>query len=47
IEDYAWNLLDLSVKGIVDSLNLLKPIYRKTASYGHFGHSEYPWEKLA
>ena len=46
IEDYAWNLLDLSVKGIVDSLDLLKPIYQKTASYGHFGNSEYPWEKL-
>ena len=46
IEDYAWNLLDLSVKGIVDSLDLLRPIYQKTASYGHFGNPNYPWEKL-
>jgi S-adenosylmethionine synthetase len=46
IEDYAWNLLDLSVKGITGSLDLLKPIYQKTASYGHFGNPEHPWEKL-
>jgi len=46
IEDFAWNLLDLSVAGILKSLNLQKPIYQKTASYGHFGHPEYSWEKL-
>jgi S-adenosylmethionine synthetase len=45
IEDFGWNLLDLSVGGIIKSLDLQKPIYQKTASYGHFGHSEYPWEK--
>ncbi|HAU98722.1 MAG TPA: methionine adenosyltransferase [Candidatus Pacebacteria bacterium] len=47
IEDYAWSLLDLSVQGIVEGLDLLRPIYSKTARYGHFGHAEYPWEKLA
>jgi S-adenosylmethionine synthetase len=26
-------------------LDLWKPIYKKTASYGHFGRSEFPWEK--
>lgn len=46
IEDYAWSLLDLSVKGITDTLDLLQPIYQKTASYGHFGNPDYPWEKL-
>lgn len=32
-------------KGIVETLNLLQPIYRKTAAYGHFGRNEFPWEK--
>jgi len=36
---------DLSPKGIIKTLDLLKPIYRKTASYGHFGRSEFTWEK--
>lgn len=46
IENYAWGLLDLSVGGIIKALNLLQPIYQSTACYGHFGHLEYPWEKL-
>jgi S-adenosylmethionine synthetase len=38
---------DLTPKGIIDYLNLLRPIYRKTASYGHFGRelAEFTWEK--
>ncbi len=38
---------DLTPRGIIESLNLLRPIYRKTASYGHFGWSDpdYTWEK--
>ncbi len=31
---------------IIDDLNLLQPIYRRTAAYGHFGRSEFPWERL-
>lgn len=31
---------------IVKSLDLQKPIYLKTASYGHFGHADYAWEKV-
>jgi S-adenosylmethionine synthetase len=27
-------------------LDLLRPIYKKTASYGHFGREEFPWEKI-
>lgn len=46
IEDFAWGLLDLSVGGINKALNLLRPVYQSTARYGHFGHEEYPWEKL-
>ena len=45
IEDYAWNLLDMSTQGIIETLNLRQPIYQKTARYGHFGNSDYPWEK--
>ena len=39
---------DLRPKGIIQSLNLLRPIYRKTAAYGHFGRDEpeFTWEKV-
>ena len=39
---------DLRPKGIVRMLDLLRPIYRKTAAYGHFGRkgSEFSWEKV-
>ncbi|KAF4516420.1 hypothetical protein B566_EDAN003166 [Ephemera danica] len=38
---------DLRPKGIVNMLDLLRPIYRKTAAYGHFGRDEpeFTWEK--
>jgi len=36
----------LNPKGIIDSLDLRRPIYRRTAAYGHFGRIEFPWEKL-
>lgn len=45
IEDFAWNLLDLSVKGIINKFDLKRPIYQDTAKYGHFGYEKYPWEK--
>jgi S-adenosylmethionine synthetase len=40
-------LFDLTPKGITDALDLLRPIYRKTAAYGHFGREdvEFSWEK--
>ncbi len=39
---------DLRPKGIVNMLNLLRPIYEKTAAYGHFGRDEpeFTWEAL-
>ena len=40
------NNFDLKPGKIIEQLNLLKPIYRKTASYGHFGYDDYPWEKI-
>ena len=38
---------DLRPKGIVNMLDLLRPIYKATASYGHFGRElpEFTWEK--
>jgi S-adenosylmethionine synthetase len=36
---------DMRPKAIIDQLDLLKPIYRKTAAYGHFGRDEFTWEK--
>ena len=35
---------DLSPKGIIEFLDLQKPIYEQTARYGHFGHPTLPWE---
>ena len=42
------SLFDLTPRGIIDSLDLLRPIYRKTAAYGHFGREDedFSWEKL-
>ncbi|CAO1618590.1 unnamed protein product [Parajaminaea phylloscopi] len=37
---------DLRPGVIVKELGLQKPIYRRTAAYGHFGNSEYPWEQV-
>jgi S-adenosylmethionine synthetase len=37
---------DLRPKAIINQFDLQKPIYKQTASYGHFGRSQFPWEKL-
>jgi S-adenosylmethionine synthetase len=41
-------LFDLTPKGIIERLDLRRPIYRKTAAFGHFGREEnsFTWEKL-
>jgi S-adenosylmethionine synthetase len=36
---------DLTPRGIMDALKLRRPIYRRTAAYGHFGRSEFSWEQ--
>ena len=38
---------DLRPQSIIESLNLLRPIYKKTAAYGHFGRTDkdFTWEK--
>ncbi|NBP63704.1 MAG: methionine adenosyltransferase [Bacteroidetes bacterium] len=38
--------IDLSPSGIIDRLQLKRPIYRATAAYGHFGRNDFPWEQL-
>lgn len=40
------NLFDLRPNSIISVLNLLQPIYRETATYGHFGREHFPWEKI-
>jgi len=35
----------LKPRQIIEHLDLLKPIYQRTAAYGHFGRSEFSWEK--
>lgn len=37
---------DLTPQGIINHHDLLRPIYRKTATYGHYGREEFPWERL-
>ena len=47
LENCVRELFNLTPKGIIESLDLLRPIYRKTAAYGHFGRelNEFTWEK--
>ncbi|MDF2379413.1 MAG: methionine adenosyltransferase [Candidatus Gracilibacteria bacterium] len=37
---------DMTPAGIIKELDLLRPIYAATASYGHFGRAEFPWEQM-
>ncbi len=48
IEKAIREIFDLRPRAIVESLDLLRPIYRQTAAYGHFGRElpEFTWEKL-
>jgi len=47
LADAVREVFDLRPKGIVQSLDLLRPIYAKTAAYGHFGRElpEFTWER--
>jgi S-adenosylmethionine synthetase len=38
-------IFDMTPSGIIETLDLRKPIYRQTAAYGHFGRPEFSWEK--
>ena len=50
LEETLPNIVDLSPKGIIKKLGLRKPIYKRTAAYGHFGRKPatdggFSWEK--
>ena len=45
LENYIIKSFDMRPKALIEELDLLKPIYRKTAAYGHFGRDEFTWEK--
>jgi len=46
LADFKNKLIDTSVQGIIEALDLARPIYSQTATYGHFGREGFPWEKV-
>ncbi len=46
IKDFMNKILDTSVSGILETLDLRKPIFAETAAYGHFGRNGFSWEKI-
>jgi len=46
LSDLVRSKFDFRPNAIIERLDLLKPIYLKTASYGHFGKADFPWEKI-
>jgi len=46
IEEAVKKVFDLTPAGIIRDLDLKKPIYLDTATYGHFGNNKYTWEKI-
>ncbi|NUP07068.1 MAG: methionine adenosyltransferase [Polyangiaceae bacterium] len=45
LEKYIMQNFDMRPKALIEELDLLKPVYYQTAAYGHFGRSEFSWEK--
>ncbi|SME88666.1 methionine adenosyltransferase [Pseudobacteriovorax antillogorgiicola] len=45
IAEAVRECFNLTPKGIVETFDLLRPIYKPSASYGHFGRDQFPWEK--
>ena len=46
IYDFVISHFDFRLGNIISELDLLKPIYKQTACYGHFGREEFSWEKI-
>lgn len=46
LEAAVRQVFDFRPGKIIEHLNLLQPIYRQTAAYGHFGREEFSWEKM-
>lgn len=45
LSDAVRKNFELTPKGIIETLDLRRPIYKKTAAFGHFGRDEFSWEK--
>jgi S-adenosylmethionine synthetase len=45
IAKYVSEQFDFRPKALIEELELLRPLYKATAAYGHFGRKEFPWEK--
>jgi S-adenosylmethionine synthetase len=45
LASYIAEHFDFRPRAIIETLDLLHPIYRSTASYGHFGRPEFSWER--
>lgn len=46
LHDFKDKLIDTSVRSIIETLKLARPVYGKTSAYGHFGHPSFSWEKI-
>jgi len=44
--EFVMNAFDFRPRAIIDKLNLLRPIYRQSTNYGHFGRPGLPWEAV-
>lgn len=47
IAEFILKTIDMTPQGIIERLQLRKPIYRASAAYGHFGRDIFPWEELS
>jgi S-adenosylmethionine synthetase len=45
-EEFVMNAFDFRPRAIIERLDLLRPIYRSTTNYGHFGRPGLPWEAV-
>ena len=45
-EEFVMNAFDFRPRAIIEKLDLLRPIYRQTTNYGHFGRPGLPWEAV-
>ncbi|HPP75668.1 MAG TPA: methionine adenosyltransferase domain-containing protein, partial [Armatimonadota bacterium] len=46
IEDMVFKRFDLTPRGIIEMLDLRRPIYLPTAKNGHFGKPQFSWEQI-
>ena len=46
ITNYVSNNFNFKLNNIIKELDLLKPTYKNTACFGHFGREEFAWEKI-